>query len=1224
MNANTHNQPSRFRVRGFALVVTLSLMILLTMLAVGLLSLSSISLRSSSGSAAQATARANARMAMMLALGQLQSTVGRDQVVTGPATTGQADPTADVANPSWTGAWKTEEKDKNTPPVWLVSGANANPTTTFDGKNSVILSKAAPSSRAGSAASKDLRAPWVPVSGTNKGRYAYWIGDEGTKAKVDISRPTGTTANEREKYVRYQSPQEPGLTRMDSKTWKGFEPGGEINKLNLISLGTASLATNPSGGIPTSELPRHYFHDLTTGGYGLPVNVKEGGMKADLSLVFDRSQQAKPYVATFLGAKPVKKNLQSATIFGFPKVNDPSKFYLSDQIRDNLASGTGPNWGNLFTYARQWENVSANQAPVIGIDPLLDTDLVRTIWSPYMNSGKGGFNTSDTQHNNSSLAPVVSVIQMGFYLGARGPIQITLPTGVKQNRFQAELHIKPIVGLWNPYNVAIRPSAYKIAWAMQPYFRFAYAKADSSGKFPPSNYITEVWLRDYWKADYGNKIPGPGEHGGSYLQLETDSVDFQPGEFRLFSVEANPDISATNNKLVPKLDPKGTFKIDLKRSESFGSLPIEQKGQPLLVPAGFSGWFGDVYPQDTLWDGTGYRGISTQAHIKSLYGKDLDPTSSSSWFTLKAKGSPDTHLQRFTNIWNGGTGGKPKPPFIPEPIISDYGNLNAGNTQGKQAHLMEKLATGFRGHIGTWRFYLRNPTEVEDANQGLRGWVDSNPRVAASNLRFDGSKSTSTGLEGWNAASNLIGAAHQSGKPRGVVGDGLKGDRGLIAEGNWDGDIIPQSSVGPGGRWQGYGGPGSSSGTGFHHVIAYDVPRAPLSSVGQFQHAQLSRYNYEPGFVVGNSYANPRIPLTATSVPKFGDPAFELVDISHDVNKRLWDSVFFSTLAPDYKITGNSAGTYNSAFNFKSLVSGDITLPNPRMKFSPQGGDTSVTAIIDAAGDKAPQALASRILIDGGFNVNSTSQSAWKAILSTMGGTQLPVIKQTNVPGAPSWENLEGIHFNRFGTAIAKAAYKSGDGLTEAFSQGWRELSEKELDDLATQIVIEVKARGPFRSFADFVNRDPNSSKPSHQRKGALQAALDRVVNTSAAIPNTAALPAANPNGSAFSAPVDGENQAVGHAGYLLQGDVLQSLAPILQVRSDYFRIRTAGQAFAADGTTVLATAYCEAFVQRLPDYADASDKPEVAGTDLKSGVNRTFGRRFQIVSFRWLSLSEI
>ncbi len=501
------------RPPGFALVVTLSLMILLTVIAVGLLTLSSISLRSSSSSSAQATARANARMAMMLAIGELQKATGRDQSVTGPASLGQ---TAPVSNPAWTGAWKSDEK--NSTPRWLVSGENVDPQKALTATDSVMLAKKAGKAEPGTAAAEDLRAPWVKVDGKNRGRYAYWVGDEGTKAKVDITRPGGTGANERERYVRVQSPQESGLPQVNKDVFAGFEPGGSVSKNALATMGTVALASTEAGGVTRNELPRLYMHDLTSGGYGLPVNVKDGGMKADLSLVFDRSQQAKPYVANFLGSKPVKKNLLSATITGFPIVSDPKKFYLSDQIGDNLAGGMGPNWGNLFTYGRLWENVVSNQTPVVGIDPLVDTDLVRTNWAPYTNSGKGGFNTSDTQHNNSSIAPVVSVIQMGFYLGARGPIEVTLKNGKKENRYQAELHIKPIVGLWNPYNVAIKSTPYKIAWAMQPYFRFAYAKPFSNGKFPASNYVTEVWLRDYWKSNYGSVIPGPGEHGGSYLQ----------------------------------------------------------------------------------------------------------------------------------------------------------------------------------------------------------------------------------------------------------------------------------------------------------------------------------------------------------------------------------------------------------------------------------------------------------------------------------------------------------------------------------------------------------------------------------------------------------------------------------------------------------------------------------------------------------------------------------
>ncbi len=101
------------------------------------------------------------------------------------------------------------------------------------------------------------------------------------------------------------------------------------------------------------------------------------------------------------------------------------------------------------------------------------------------------------------------------------------------------------------------------------------------------------------------------------------------------------------------------------------------------------------------------------------------------------------------------------------------------------------------------------------------------------------------------------------------------------------------------------------------------------------------------------------------------------------------------------------------------------------------------------------------------------------------------------------------------------------------------------------------------------------------------------------------------------------ENQAAGSASYLMQGDVLQSLAPILQVRSDYFRIRTCGETLDASGK-VVARAWCEAYVQRTSDYSAPQDPSYRNPTELLSTTNKTFGRHYEIVSFRWLSNAEV
>jgi hypothetical protein len=97
-----------------------------------------------------------------------------------------------------------------------------------------------------------------------------------------------------------------------------------------------------------------------------------------------------------------------------------------------------------------------------------------------------------------------------------------------------------------------------------------------------------------------------------------------------------------------------------------------------------------------------------------------------------------------------------------------------------------------------------------------------------------------------------------------------------------------------------------------------------------------------------------------------------------------------------------------------------------------------------------------------------------------------------------------------------------------------------------------------------------------------------------------------------------------GTPAYISQADILTPIAPILNARSDCFVIRGYGEARSADAQTVTARAWCEAVVQRVPEYVDALDAAHVAPAALRSALNRAFGRRFVIKSFRWLPRAEI
>jgi hypothetical protein len=1166
----------RARQRGFALVVTLSLMIMLTVIAVGLLSLSAVTLRSSSQGDALAIARANARVALMLAIGELQQQAGPDQRVSATASR-----TGTPPNPNWTGVWRADQD--NSQPVWLVSGDKPDPIASLPPQSSVALLNADPAK----SGSMDLRVPLVKINQSSAGGIGWWVGDEGVKARVDLAKPRNAPSDNRPRLLLSQSSLEPGLLALGS----GFEqlgPDTELDKKTLISMRTLDFASS------NDDLHRSHFDDLTSGGFGLPVNVAQGRLKTDLSILFDRSQQNKTFSSDYLGAKG-NNGLPTQTY----TVSSPEKFYFSDTIRTRVAGGTGPNWGILWNYARLWKNLTNQQMPLILSSPVVSTDPRTHDWLPYKAAGTGATFNQDTQHTNSPVTPVISHLQIGFRLQTR-------PTG-QPDRYQLQMQIKPVVGIWNPYNVPIAANKYIFDWGVFPWLRYGSGMSTGGAvALPPDTdptgstaAVVEVWMREQWKLVESSAIKGR-----TRFTMETDPVDLQPGEFRLFSVSASTDMSS-RNRLRSAWNEEGAYVTDLIKANGnpailTGTLP---NGTPRYI------WIGDMFLDDVQKAAADAWGPSTRDRFPDV----LMDNATHGFLTFKANNDGGS-ITRCGDIWNTGTG---TPYSVPERILS---GATTGTFTKKAKYKITDLALpGGYEHLATWAFFLRPTTQIENvnANQRLRGWVDANPRSLAINPRWEGSVAPDGKRQGWNLTSALIGGAHGTGLPAQIVGDGGGGNRGLVAEAREGSENIEPQIGNDLSRYQGLGGASNTAVGGQSHVMIYDVPRTPLVSIGQFQHAQLSRYSFEPGFVVGNSYADLKIPLEATIAENFnGFTGHQISDISHEVNKRLWDDFYFSTFGLDYQgATGNS---FDSVYNYSNAA---FPLANPRMWFVPESADDSIDKWIRLAGNRLPEAISSHIRIAGAFNINSTSKTAWKAVLSSMGASELPRIDPANT-SPPVWENPKGVRFNRFGhVATADAYKKGGHGQDPAFWLGWRELEADELDKLADEIVKEVKARGPFRSLAEFVNRNPSASNSEHRRKGPLQAAIDRTVNLG--LPASVSDgPAQKPSGP-FSNAIRGESQAVGHAGYLMQGDLLQSLGPILQARSDYFRVRAYGEARDAAGK-VIAQAWCEAFVQRGASYVDPSDKPETHAGSLTKAVNQNFGRRFDLVSFRWLTPDEI
>ena len=166
--------------------------------------------------------------------------------------------------------------------------------------------------------------------------------------------------------------------------------------------------------------------------------------------------------------------------------------------------------------------------------------------------------------------------------------------------------------------------------------------------------------------------------------------------------------------------------------------------------------------------------------------------------------------------------------------------------------------------------------------------------------------------------------------------------------------------------------------------------------------------------------------------------------------------------------------------------------------------------------------------------------------------------------------------------------------------------------------------------MADFVNR--RLSLDEYGRKGALQAAIDKSgLNESF----EQQWPLDNERSLRDFEHVDHirdatrmeqlakpDTTAWGALGFLTQADLLQFLGPALTVRSDTFKVRAYGESMDKFGK-VTARAWCEAVVQRTPRYVDPKDDLMKLPKDLNE-TNQKFGRRFQLVSFRWLKPGEI
>ena len=423
---------------------------------------------------------------------------------------------------------------------------------------------------------------------------------------------------------------------------------------------------------------------------------------------------------------------------------------------------------------------------------------------------------------------------------------------------------------------------------------------------------------------------------------------------------------------------------------------------------------------------------------------------------------------------------------------------------------------------------------------------------------------------------------------------------------------------------------GLTSQKGQQFATYYEVPLAPLQNFGQLNSANLAATHSLARFAypVGNSWAHPMINPSGIS----GANAPGTYDHSFLLNSLLYDKYFFSGIAP----RGGNFGTSLSAATIAESLYGkeeeNRLLDRRILGYLPDGEiQSEAVAALSVATDNdpgKPQArygAASHQLMKGAFNVNSTSKHAWKAMLASLHAPDAKAFRIEEGMAGASFNNLKSpdkgsARYSRFTVPNSDAATGS-DSPARVF-QGPRDISDAELDSLAEEIVKEVKKRGPFLSMGEFVNRQLGSDDSA--QKGALQAAIDATtINSDNSVLSETGYQLAAPSPRFVNTKAMEGRSDQGAAAYLSQCDLLSVLGNAATVRSDTFTIRAYGDARDASGN-VVSQAWCEAVLQRVPDYLSSEDKATTATGDLASKSNQIFGRRFVIQGFRWLSPAEM
>ena len=1122
-------------------------------------------------------AKLNSVVALRLALGHLQQEAGPDRRATARADITQpGTAAAGLRNPVWTGVWRTDRP--NQPPSWLVSGKDS----TYAGGQSVSLSgadllpttsayptatwlpwetdygSALPSSDSlvtlvgiASASWAETRLPNDAVGDKPSGivvvpkleirendgagyrvngRYAYWIGDEGIKARINLTDPRSTSsAGSAGNLAAMRSPLSPALELLSGFT--SLSTNADFQKLNT-NRDLLLLSNSPSLG-STQRL----FHDITTNASGVIADSYNGGLKRDLSLAFELSDAE--FTKTEFGSSFDANVTSTENGFTIERMQIPLSGNIIqvapvfNRLTPEGKNLRGPTWWALRDYHRLYKQLGWDAAGVPSLQ-------ARTLFP-----NAGNIHTmSDTSPTDNTTLRQRQYLYSSIYVGDRvtlnpnvtdlgkidepnsgansnlakwqqDPAPIPRPVNCAASpyvyrvflvfsfskttvtatpaKYNYGLNVTPVVVLHNPYNVKLKstpPSGYSalaLTFTEWNNWKFSVTQETKDSKGRPVTKSYSSLLSNYYALAGGGIV-----NESDMFRVCLDSFEIGPGEYKIYSPKAGYQA--------------WSHVVTLENALNYNG-----------------GFADDTIAWTTLWPG--WTAKTTDTFALSITTSSISPKSSN--FRARASFAcwPGDVINPATNsfdLYNKSS----------ELTELTYRNISYA-INGEAATLKKPLASFKEKTIGG----IAQPGDVIAVIEVSGKTAGAFPLFSHSNpmapvTRADGAGRFDT-YEGHGYAGASPSYRLNVSSPS--VWSGLIQSVTTPAVGT-----VPKSVLTYGGYTHGTIGGSTWS-------IHTEIPLVAPTSLGQYAHANFGMRDQQPLLCIGNSFSTPLLSDETKTYETNTAKNWTDYDASYLLNNALWDGFYLSGAAADM-LTINTpaiapqpsdptesplkASPYTTAEkrnlarvldDFCGITvpdSGNIPLlSNPRFRLIASGQPAR-----SAVGDYKRSATV--LLNDGAFNVNSTSVEAWTAFLGSAKklayaqyGSGLPTatsnarFPRAQKPGTTSiatgamddpsnWQGFCNLSDDQI-KALAKAIVKENKSRFQILSRTERDYSGA-INAPTNRLFRGLsKAATPYLGLAEFINRFLINSTPWASHGGALQAAIYRVDNPPATTPLT-------------------------------------------------------------------------------------------------------------------------